>query len=45
VRGEEFVTYSDVINIGLPIGEGLGRLVSGYKGNNFFLVTAKNHEK
>ena len=24
VRGEELVTYSDVINIGLPIGEGLG---------------------
>ena len=22
VRGVEFVTYSDVINIGLPIGEG-----------------------
>ena len=28
VRGVEFVTYSDVINIGLPIGEGLGRSLS-----------------
>ena len=27
VRGEELVTYSDVINIGLPIGEGLGGLL------------------
>ena len=25
VRGEELVTYSNFINIGLPIGEGLGR--------------------
>ena len=27
VRGVELVTYSDVINIGLPIWEGLGRLL------------------
>ena len=29
VRGEELVTYSNVINIGLPIGEGLGGSLGG----------------
>ena len=41
VRGEELVTYSDVINIGLPIGEGLGGslgLVSDCKVTTLFLL-------
>ena len=41
VRGEELVTYSDVINIGLPIGEGLGGslgLVSDCKVITLFLL-------
>ena len=41
VRGEEFVTYSDVINIGLPIGEGLGGslgLASDCKVTTLFLL-------
>ena len=29
VRGEELVTYSNFINIGLPIGEGLGGSLGG----------------
>ena len=41
VRGEELVTYSNVINIGLPIGEGLGGslgLVSDCKVTTLFLL-------
>ena len=41
VRGEELVTYSNVINIGLPIGEGLGGslgLVSDCKVITLFLL-------
>ena len=40
-RGEELVTYSNVINIGLPIGEGLGGslgLVSDCKVTTLFLL-------
>ena len=41
VRGEELVTYSNVINIGLPIGEGLCGslgLVSDCKVTTLFLL-------
>ena len=41
VRGEELVTYSNFINIGLPIGEGLGGslgLASDCKVTTLFLI-------
>ena len=41
VRGEELVTYSNFINIGLPIGEGLGGslgLASDCKVTTLFLL-------